>query len=157
DFPRGNLLPASWDPAKFFQALASLPGVAGAERVGLDAMTPSTAQLLRLACPRATVEDGEEAMRAARAIKTPDEIECLRIAAAIAEACLETAVAAVRPGARERELLAAFEGRMGDFGIQTPALEGVFCATPRDGDPAAPPFRQLIGDGAVDSGDLVAL
>lgn len=50
--------------------------------------------------------DGHNLMLAARLIKTEDEIECLKMAAATAEAAFEEMRAAIRPGVRECDLLA---------------------------------------------------
>nr|MDO8135698.1 Xaa-Pro peptidase family protein [Candidatus Njordarchaeum guaymaensis] len=45
-------------------------------------------------------------MRECREVKTEDEVECLRIACAISEACTEKVKQAIKPGVRENELVA---------------------------------------------------
>ena len=61
------------------EVLRRIEGTADARRVGTDAMSPGFAQLLPLAFPAAELVDGEEAMRAARRIKTPEELcRCAR-------------------------------------------------------------------------------
>jgi Xaa-Pro aminopeptidase len=89
--------------------------------------------------------------------KTDDEILCIRTAVAVAEASLSAAIAALHPGMRERELLGAFVERMGDFGLTTLAMEGIFTATEphHDGQPLR--LRRVASDRAVDEGALVAL
>ena len=55
-----------------------------------------------MAFPAAELVDGEVAMRAARRIKTAEEVAVLREAVAVAEASLAKAVAELRPGASEK-------------------------------------------------------
>jgi Xaa-Pro aminopeptidase len=154
---RQNYFPRTWNPLNHVASLKGIPGLAEARRVGVDGLTAQYATLLPVALPGAALVDGEEAMRAARRLKTGDEVACIRTAVAVAEACLDAAVAALRPGIGERELLGAFEGRLGAFGLTIPAQEGTFCATPKAGDAAAPPLRQLVTDNTLNSGDLVAM
>jgi len=52
------------------------------------------------------VKDGQTPMIDARVIKTRDEIECLRMGTAICEAIFDALKRALRPGARENELIA---------------------------------------------------
>jgi Xaa-Pro aminopeptidase len=59
-----------------------------------------------------TLADADEPMEAARVVKTPDEIELLRQAAAVCEAALFDMEKAIRPGITENELLAIFWHRM---------------------------------------------
>ncbi len=60
------------------EVLKNIDGAATARRVGTDALTPTFAKLLPMAFPNAELVDGELAMRAARRIKTADEIAALR-------------------------------------------------------------------------------
>ena len=59
-------------PHRFFD------GAEAARRVGTDSITPTFAALLPEAFPNAELVDAELAMRAARRIKTADEIAALR-------------------------------------------------------------------------------
>jgi len=52
------------------------------------------------------VRDGQEVMLEARMIKTKDEIELLKASAAMVDAAYEEVVRAIRPGARENDLVA---------------------------------------------------
>lgn len=54
------------------------------------------------------VTDGDDPLQAARLIKTPEEIELLRLSAAVAEAALYDMEQAIRPGVTENELLATY-------------------------------------------------
>jgi len=52
------------------------------------------------------VVDGQQVMLEARMIKTKDEIELLKTAAAMVDAAYESIARAIRPGARENDLVA---------------------------------------------------
>jgi Xaa-Pro aminopeptidase len=69
---------------------------------------------------RIELEKASDVMRECREVKTEDEVECLRIACAISEACTEKVREAIRPGIRENELMAiaAYEAyKLGTEGL----------------------------------------
>ncbi len=74
-------------------------------RVGLDSSQPALAECLR---DRGfTVSgDGGPALARARSIKSSDEIECLRMAAALCEAGFQAMREGIKPGARDSEVWA---------------------------------------------------
>ena len=74
DIPHENLYGIAWNPVNTIAVLQRIDGAATARRVGTDALSPTFAQLLPTAFPNAELVDGELAMRAARRIKTDDEI-----------------------------------------------------------------------------------
>ena len=74
DIPHENLYGISWNPMNTIAALQRIDGAAAARRVGTDALSPVFAQLLPTAFPNAELVDGELAMRAARRIKTAEEL-----------------------------------------------------------------------------------
>jgi Xaa-Pro aminopeptidase len=152
DIPPERLYPISWNPATMMGALAAIPGVSGATRVGVDGLTPLFDQLLGATLPHVELADGEELMCAARRVKSPGEVDHIRAAIAAAMDALAAVVAALRPGIRERELKGVFEERMSQLGTTTPAFEGAFCVV----DDSAPP-RRLATDREIASGDLVAM
>jgi Xaa-Pro aminopeptidase len=158
EIPRANLFGITWNPMNYLGWIKSIDGVAGAARVGVDGMSPLFGQLLPMALEGAEIVPAHDLVHAARRIKTPDEIACIRTAIAIAEAALAGAIERLVPGVRERDLLAAFEQRMTAYGVTVPAVEGTFCVTPREanGD-GAPPLRRLTTDAAIGEGDLVAM
>jgi Xaa-Pro aminopeptidase len=101
------------------RALAShgvRPGVgAGAPRVGLDVAQPSLAA--RLERHGYSVDAGAGApLAAARARKSEDEVECLRLSAAVCEAGFQAMREAIKPGARESEVFAAGVARIIELG-----------------------------------------
>src|ERR1700735_2453790 len=98
DIPHENLYGISWNPLNTMSVLRGIEGAATARRVGTDALSPLFAQLLPTAFPNAELVDGELALRAARRIKTPEEIAALREAVAVVESALAVAVSKLRPG-----------------------------------------------------------
>ncbi|WP_156297232.1 M24 family metallopeptidase [Mycobacterium paragordonae] len=152
DIPRENLYGISWNPANTIAALSRIAGASTARRVGTDALSPVFAQLLPTAFPSAELVDGELAMRAARRIKTDEEIVALRESIAVAESGLAAAVAGLRPGVREQELAGVLLEAVAAGGVSTPSNQDVAWVTSREH-----PWRRAAGDGRVRSGDLVAL
>ena len=92
DIPHEHLYGLAWNPMTLVTVLQGIEGTATAQRVGTDALTPSFAKLLPMAFPNAELVDGEVAMRAARRIKTSDEVAVLRGALRVAEDSLAVAV-----------------------------------------------------------------
>lgn len=158
EIPLDHLYGLTFNPMDYGERLKRIAPVARARRVGVDAISPLFEGLIKAAAPQAALVDGETAMRAARRIKTADELGCIRTACAIAEAALSASIDALRPGVREAELLGVFEQRMSALNVTAPAVEGTFCATPRSAEGSrVPPLRQLPTDRSVNEGDLVAL
>ncbi|HEX4244142.1 MAG TPA: M24 family metallopeptidase, partial [Acidimicrobiales bacterium] len=143
-----------WNPAHLLGALAEIPGLGAARRIGTDSLTPFFAQALPTVAPRAELADGSGVVARARAIKTPDEIACLTMAAALAEAGLSALESALVPGVTERELLAVYDECVARLGAPTPPSESVAFATPRRG-PVR--FSNLAGDRPVGDDELVVL
>jgi Xaa-Pro dipeptidase len=156
EVPRGNLYGISWNPVHLLEALGAIPGLAGARRVGVDAMSPLMSQLLPAVTGAAEIVDGGEAMRDARAVKTPAEIRCIRTAVAIAEGALARTRPSLQPGVRERDLQGEFDRHLTEYGVTAPALEGIGVVTPREGEETGgPPVRVSPRDRVIADGDLV--
>ncbi|OBF80741.1 Xaa-Pro aminopeptidase [Mycobacterium sp. 852002-51163_SCH5372311] len=151
DIPHENLYGISWNPVNTIGALQRIDGAATARRVGTDALSPVFARLLPSAFPNAELVDGELAMRAARRIKTDEEVEALRDAIAVAEAGLAAAVAELRPGVGEQTLAAVLLEALAAGGVSTPSNQDVAWVTSGDH-----PWRRATSDGRVRAGDLVA-
>src|SRR6202046_2471761 len=98
DIPHENLYGISWNPMNTISVLKGIDGAADAKRVGTDALSPGSAQLLPVAFPNAELVDGELALRAARRIKTAEEVTALREGIRVAELGLAAGVAELRPG-----------------------------------------------------------
>lgn len=152
DIPHENLYGISWNPMNTIANLQGIEALATARRVGTDALSPGFAQLLPVAFPNAELVDGEQAMRAARRVKTPEELIALRDAIAVAELGLAAAVAELRPGIAENTLAGVLLEAIAAGGVSTPATQDVAWVTSREH-----PWRRATPDGVVRSGDLVAL
>jgi Xaa-Pro aminopeptidase len=151
DIPHENLYGISWNPMNTISALQRIDGAATARRVGTDALSPVFAQLLPTAFPDAELVDGELAMRAARRIKTAEEVAALRDAVAVAESGLAAAVSELRPGVSEQILAGVLLEALAAGGLSTPSNQDVAWVTSREH-----PWRRVNGDGRIKDGDLVA-
>ncbi|MEU1163970.1 M24 family metallopeptidase [Streptomyces sp. NPDC005921] len=151
DIPRTHLYGLTWNPMNWVTALKGIEGTAQARRVGTDTISPLFLQLLPMAFPAAELVDGEPAMRAARRVKTADELAALRQALAVAEDSLAKAVAELRPGVTERHLSGVLLEAAAAGGVSTPATQEVAWVTSREH-----PWRKVRGDAPAGPGDLVA-
>lgn len=151
DIPHERLYGLAWNPMTLIEVLKGIDGASTARRVGTDALTPSFAKLLPLAFPNAELVDGELAMRAARRIKTPDELKALRGSLRVAEDALATAVGELRAGITEQELAGVLFEAEAAGGVSTPATQDAAWVTSREH-----PWRRARSDGRIEQGDLVA-
>lgn len=147
-----HLYGLAWNPMTTMGVLRNIKGTDTARRVGTDALTPTFAKLLPTAFPNAELVDAEPAMRAARRIKTPEEIDALRRALRVAEEGLAKGVAELRPGITEQELAGALLEAEAAGGVSTPATQDAAWITSREH-----PWRRAEGDRVIRDGDLVAL
>jgi Xaa-Pro dipeptidase len=146
-----HLYGLTWNPMTLIDVLKKIDGAETALRVGTDAITPTFAALLPEAFPKAELVDGELAMRAARRIKTPDEIAAMGAAIRIAEGGLAAGVAGLRAGQSEQKLAGAVLEAMAAGGVSTPATQDAAWATSREH-----PWQRAQPNGTVRDGDLVA-
>jgi Xaa-Pro dipeptidase len=151
DIPHENLYGIAWNPMTTIAVLRRIDGAATAKRVGTDALSPSFAELLPMAFPNAELVDGELAMRAARRVKTAEEVSALRAALRVAGAGLAAAVAELRPGVSEKTLAGVLLEAMAAGGVSTPSTQDAAWVTSREH-----PWRRGSDDGRVQTGDLVA-
>jgi Xaa-Pro dipeptidase len=144
-----HLYGLAWNPVTLIDVLKKVDGAEAALRVGTDAITPTFAALLPEAFPNAEIVDAEPAMRAARRIKTPDEIAAMGPALRIAEGGLAAAVADLRPGVSEQTLAGVMMEAMAAGGVSMPATqEAAWVTSPEH------PWQRAGRD--VREGDLVA-
>ena len=149
-----DLYRLSWNPANLAADLATIPGLREARRVGTDGLTPMFAGLISQLVTPAELVDAAPVMASARRTKMPDEITCLDVASAIAEAALSALEGALAPGITERELLGIYDERIASLGAPMPPSESVCFATPARG-PVR--FRHLASDRPIGDGELVVL
>jgi Xaa-Pro aminopeptidase len=145
-----DLFPISWNPMNLMGALAAIPGVPTAARIGVDSITPMMEQLLGTTFPNAELVDGESLLRDVRRVKSVADVDGIRGAVALAEDCLRTTINSLTPGVRERELVGVFEEHMAAHGATAPAFEGMFVVAGRSA-------RSLVSDRELAEGDLVHL
>ena len=146
-----HLYGLAWNPMTLIDVLKKLPGAADARRVGTDSLTPTFAQLLPMAFPNAELVDAEPALRAARRVKTADEIAVLRGALGVAEHALAAARSELAAGVTEQSLTGAMMEAMAAGGVTTPATQDGAWITPKDHS-----WQRGSIDGRVTDGDLVA-
>jgi Xaa-Pro aminopeptidase len=151
DIPHDHLYGLAWNPMTLVEVLKGIDGASSARRVGTDALTPSFANLLPMAFPGAELVDGEIAMRAARRIKTADEVTALRGSLRVAEDSLAKAVAELRAGTTEQELTGVMLEAQAAGGVSTPATQDGAWVTSKEH-----PWRRARIDGRIENGDLVA-
>ena len=97
------------------------------------------------------VVDGQQAMLDAREVKTADEIECLKVAAAMVDATYYDICKAIRPGVRENELVAIAHDQLFRYGS-----ERVECVNSVAG-PRGTPHSHTFSDRIIQPGDMVYL
>jgi len=145
-----DLYGLTWNPALLAASLAAIPGLADAARVGTTSSSPGFPRLLASAAPRAEVVDGGPALWAARGPKSGAEVERIVAACRLAAAGRDAMVAALRPGASERDLVAAHLAAIAERGAPAPPTEAVASASP------AGPRRRPSAE-PIAAGRLVAL
>ena len=97
------------------------------------------------------VVDGQQAMLDAREVKTADEIELLKQAAAMVDAVYEDIARAIRPGTREHELVALANEKLFLLGA-----ERVECVNSVSG-ARGKPHSHTFSDRIIQPGDMVFL
>jgi len=143
-----------WNPEHLIAALAGIPGLTGARRVGTDSLTPFFGQVLGGLIPALELVDASGILADVRVDKTADELACIETALTLAEAGLAALDASLEPGITERALLGAYVEAVARLGAPTPPSESVVFATPRQG-PVR--YRYLATDRVINKGELVVL
>ena len=113
-----------------------------ARRVGTDALTPRSRKLLPMAFPNAELVDGELAMRAARRIKTADEVAALRGALRWPRRPGRGGRPNCEPGITEQALTGVMLEAMAAGGVSTPATQDGAWVTSREHPWRAGPRRR---------------
>ena len=119
------------------------------EPIGIDLM--ELPMLRALEKEGIEVVDGQQALLDAREVKTADEIELLKVACAMVDATYVDIARAIRPGARENELVAIAHDRLFRMGS-----ERVECVNSVSG-PRGRPHSHTFSDRLIQPGDMVFL
>ncbi len=125
---RPDTHPFEWvvDRALDLAALTDEPEARIAVEADSPYFTGRSYLTLSAALPKARIEDSGELVNWVRVVKSPHEIELLRIAGSLAEHAMRVALEAVRPGRRQcdaaAEIMAAQAGGTGEHGGDYPAI-----------------------------------
>ena len=117
--------------------------------IGIDIM--ELPMLRALEAAGVEVVDGQQALLDAREIKTPDEIELLKLASSMVDATYVDIARAIRPGTRENELVAIANDKLFRMGS-----ERVECVNSVSG-PRGRPHSHTFSDRIIQPGDMVFL
>jgi Xaa-Pro aminopeptidase len=120
---RHNIYSPSWNPTTLIGRVAAIPGVASAHRLGVDGLTPAFEALLAAQLPGVDLVDGEAVMRAARRIKSAEEVALIRAAAAVAQDVMTVALDAIGAGLADDAVKAVAMEAMAGNGTTTAAFE----------------------------------
>jgi Xaa-Pro aminopeptidase len=112
--------PLTWNPANLAQMLLAIPGFTDARRIGVDGMTPMARSLLQSVVPGASVADATPLLRELARVKTADEIDELRAAAAVARDAFAQTAAGLEPGVTAAVLRGQFAEAAAAHGVTTP-------------------------------------
>jgi Xaa-Pro aminopeptidase len=116
-------------------------GVGGSEAVGWKSFNA-----IRETMPSAEWLDAEAKISGLRGVKTAAEIAVIREAYKIAEKGMEAALAAVAPGATEREVAAEAEYVMRKAGAEGVGIDTIVASGPNNGPILARTTRRKIGE-----------
>ena len=123
-----DIYAVTWNPMNLVDHIRGMPETANAGRVGVDGLSPLFDGLLRMAFPAAELVGIQPELLGLRRVKLAAEIECLRIAAATAEASIVAAVQRLQPGTTGKQLQASYLARMCELGTSQFAQQGTFNA-----------------------------
>ena len=99
-----DLYPLTWNPRIMAASMAGVDGLAGADRIGVDELTPSFRRAAAGFAPGAEVVPADDLMAAVRRHKLPGEVEAISRACAVAWVGVEAALGA--PGGTDPEVAA---------------------------------------------------
>ncbi|HEY6698030.1 MAG TPA: aminopeptidase P family N-terminal domain-containing protein [Acidimicrobiales bacterium] len=98
EIPFEHLYGVTWNGAILARALAGIPGLPTATRMGVEALSPGFEHMARRLAVEAELVPADDLMRAVRALKLPAEVERIRAAVAVAKAGMDAAGAALADG-----------------------------------------------------------
>lgn len=152
EFPTGAIASGASTAAvrPLAEALAELGVSSG--RVGVDIATPSVLENLARALPGVELVDAGAAMREARVVKNEDELELMRFASRVSDQAMAEAIASIRPGIRECEVLAVAMAVLFRHGAEVPQCNLIVCSGPN-----TMPMQRFAGERPIENGDIVIL
>jgi Xaa-Pro dipeptidase len=120
EVPFEHLYGVTWNGAILAGALAAIPGLAAAMRVGVEALSPGFERMARRFAPAAELVPADDLMRAVRALKLPAEVTRIGAAVAVAGAAMAAAGAALAGGAGPAAARSAVWQAAAGWGVTVP-------------------------------------
>jgi Xaa-Pro aminopeptidase len=148
-FPRDHLFGITWNPEKLAVALAAIPGLRDARRIGVDGMTPMMYALLTSVAPNCELVDAEEVLQQLRAEDAGRQAG-VQAALEIARAAIVEMASELRADVPIRQVRSACAKAFARFGITTAAFEAVVA-------PLNPVSTWLSPDRRLSDGEVVVL
>jgi Xaa-Pro aminopeptidase len=138
-------------PRNLADGWAALCASVGARRVGVEAALVPYAIWRRLeaAAPDVELVPVESWIEADRAVKSPEELERVAAACAVADRALAGLLPRIRPGASERDLALALEWAIRTGGAEAIAFEPTCLVGPNAALPHGAPGDDVVRSGAV--------
>jgi len=147
----GALPPGMMVEDKFAQQIKRVLADYGVDKQPLGVDLMELPMLRALEREGLEVVDGQQAILNAREVKTPEEIELLKVAAGMVDAVYEDIARAIRPGVRENELVALANQKLFLLGA-----ERVECVNSVSG-PRGKPHCHTFSDRIIQPGDMIFL
>lgn len=122
------------------------------KRIGVDMYSPGLAYALPKVFKDAEFVNGQDIMIKARAVKTEDEILCLKIAYDMTMAGMYEAKEFLRPGVRECEVQAVAFKKFYDLAGEWTQCANIVCSGPYTA-----PYRRFTSDRIIAEGDPVII
>ena len=119
-------------------------------RLGVDLIVLNALQQLQELLPGVEIVDGEWCVRAARVVKSPEEVALMRAGCQAVDAAFEVVFDTVRPGVRETDVLAEAYRELFRLGAEVPQSAGIVAA----GDHSSP-MQRFATERIMQNGDLV--
>jgi len=113
----------------FAQVLAGL--IPAGALIAVDECTGAMSRAAKLLFPNGAPVDAASVVSAAKAIKTPDELACIRTAIRITDEAMVDVHKALAPGIRQTDLSASFLRRAFELGAQASMLEPIWQVMPQ--------------------------
>ena len=118
--------------------------------IGVDAWNPPLLEALPKVFPNTRFVDGQKIILEARAVKTKDEINCLKNAMSLTVSGFGAGLEFLRPGRKECEVLAECFRAMYANGGEWTQCSNIVCSGPY-----LAPYRRFTSDRIIDHGDMV--
>jgi Xaa-Pro aminopeptidase len=136
------------DPKSVWERLGRVLGAAPVAALGIEAQALTVRDAERVGgLTRGRVVPTADLVERLRAIKSPEEVEAIRSAAALAQAALAEVLPGVRPGQTEREVGAALEAALRRRGSEWHPFPTIVASGPRAALPHAGTSARAIGAG----------